>query len=120
MVNAVIEALVFAAALCGALALTYVLALRFVARGAAREVLILFDAGDRNCARRLYAAQLRFSFFCFPGLCRVIGVDCGVSEEEQKACRALCRQCSGVEWLTREELCRILMKGERTDEHKRS
>ena len=120
MVNAVIEALVFAAALCGARALTDVLALRFGARGAAREVLILFDAGDRNCARRLYAAQLRFSFFCFPGLCRVIGIDCGVSEEEQKACRALCRQCSGVEWLTREELCRILMKGERTDEHKRS
>lgn len=120
MVNAVIEALVFVAALCGALALTYVLALRFVARGAAREVLILFDAGDRNCARRLYAAQLRFSFFCFPGLCRVIGIDCGVSEEEQKACRALCRQCGSMDWLTQEELCRILMKGERMDEHERS
>ncbi len=120
MVNAVIEALVFAAALCGALALTYVLALRFVARGAAREVLILFDAGDRNCARRLYAAQLRLSFFCLPGSCRVLGVDCGVQEDESKACRALCRQCSNMDWLTREELYRILMKGDRMDEHERS
>ena len=47
MVNAVIEALVFAAALCGALALTYVLALRFVARvDKKKEVHHLFATQD--------------------------------------------------------------------------
>ncbi len=118
MVNAVIEALVFAAALCGALALTYVLALLFVSR-AESEYLILFRPGDRHCARRLCAAQLRLSFFCFPGSCRVVGVDCGVSEEERSACRAFCRQCSGVAWLTPEELTK-LTKGNRTDDPERS
>ena len=120
MVNAVLEALVFAAALFGALALTYVLALLFVSRAAEREYLILFRPNDRNCARRLYSAQLRLSFFCFPGSCRVLGVDCGVSEAERSACRAFCRQCDGVEWLTLMELTQLLTKGEQTDDPERS
>ena len=120
MVNAVIEALVFAVTLCGALVLTYALALLFVSDKAEREYLLLFRPGDRNCARRLYSAQLRLSFFCFPGSCRVLGVDCGVSEEERSACRALCRQCCGLAWLTPEELQEMLTKGERTNDAKRS
>ena len=120
MVNAVIEALVFAVTLCGALLLTYALALLFVSRDTQREYLILFFKDDQDCARRLYSAQLRLSFFCFPKPCRVLGVDCGVSEEERNACLALCRQCSGIELLTPEELTRLLTKEEQTDDPKRS
>lgn len=116
MMNAVIEALIFAVTLCGALLLTYALALLFVSHGAEHEYLILFRQGDQNCARRLYSAQLRLSFFCFPKPCRVLGVDCGLSEEERKVCLALCRQCSGVELLTPEELIEMLTKGNRTDD----
>ena len=119
MVNAVIEALIFAVTLCGALVLTYALALLFVSDGAEREYLLLFRQDDRNCARRLYSAQLRLSFFCFPGPCRVLGVDCGMSEEERGACRALCRQCSGIELLTPEGLNELLKKGEGTDDAER-
>ena len=120
MLNAVIETLVFAVTLSGTLVLTYALALLFVARGAEHDYLLLFFRSDQNCARRLYSAQLRLSFFSFPRPCRVLGVDCGVSEEERKACRALCRQCSGIEWLTPEELTQMLTKGERTDDPERS
>ena len=120
MVNAVIETIAFAAALCGALALTYALALLFVTRGAEEETLILFRKGDKNCARRLYSAQLRFSLFSFPKPCRVFGIDCGVSEEERKTCLALCRQCSGVELLTPEELIEMITKEEQTDGSGRS
>ena len=120
MVNAVIEAIVFAVALCGALGLTYALALLFVSRGETREYLILLRCSDQNCARQLYAAQLRFSFFCFPNPCRVLGIDCGISEEEKKTCRALCRQCSGIELLTPEELKEMITKEEQTHDPERS
>ncbi len=118
MINTVIEAVVFAVTLCGALVLTYMLALLFISPGAEQEYLLVFRSGDQNCARQLYAAQMRFSFFTFPKPCRVLAVDCGISEEERKTCRALCRQCSGIDLVTPEQLTEIFRKGETTDDSK--
>ncbi|HBL40565.1 MAG TPA: hypothetical protein DDY98_02935 [Ruminococcaceae bacterium] len=120
MINTVIEAVVFAVTLCGALVLTYTLALLFVSPCAEQEFVIVFRRGDTDCARQLYAAQMRFSFFSFPKPCRVLAVDCGISEEERRTCRALCRQCGGIALVTPEELTEIIKKGEASNDSKRS
>ena len=100
--------------LVGLVSLVYYIAIRILYAHEETRYYVVIPAhtGMEDVAGLLYAAQLRLSLFGGFGKGRVVALDCGMTEEERRACENLSRACADLYICKPEDFTELLASGE--------